>query len=131
VSFASTVVLTSSVGAAGVPLAGTAAPPAQISISSLDVGFGAVPVGTSATRSFTVANTGGTTLHITKSKPPVTGGFSASTTLAEGTAIPPGTTLTEVVRFAPTSAGPAASTWLITGDDGSGLQTVTFTGTGV
>jgi hypothetical protein len=113
-----------------VPLKGTSAPPAQISISSLNVGFGSVHVGSSTNRSFTVGNTGGMNLVILKSKPPVSGGFSALTTLAEGTVIPPGTTLTQTVRFLPTATGAASSTWIITGDDGSGQQTVTFTGTG-
>jgi hypothetical protein len=129
-TYNATLVVTSSIGAAGVPLKGTSAPPAQISISSLNVGFGSVHVGSSTNRSFTVGNTGGMNLVILKSKPPVSGGFSALTTLAEGTVIPPGTTLTETVRFLPTATGAASSTWIITGDDGSGQQTVTFTGTG-
>jgi hypothetical protein len=129
-TYNATLVVTSSIGAAGVPLKGTSAPPAQISISSLNVGFGSVHVGSSTNRSFTVGNTGGMNLVILKSKPPASGGFSALTTLAEGTVIPPGTTLTETVSFLPTATGAASSTWIITGDDGSGQQTVTFTGTG-
>src|SRR5262249_44907779 len=96
------------------------------------VDFGAVPVGTTASRTFTITNDGGTAVTIDKSKPPFGGAFAASppTSLPEGTTIEPSQSVTETVTFAPTSLGPAGGTWQITGDDGSGLQLIQFTGTG-
>jgi hypothetical protein len=41
------------------------------------------------------------------------------------------TSIVESVEFAPSAVGAASSTWLIEGNDGNGVQTVTLTGTGV
>ena len=92
--------------------------------------FGAGAVGSDATRTFTVANTGGTAVMVNKSKPPSGGEFSATTSLAEGTTIAPGETLTEEVVFAPTAPGPAEGVWLINGAGTSGLREVRFSGVG-
>src|SRR5581483_11497194 len=67
---------------------------------------------------------------INKSKPPFGGAFAATTSLSEGTAVAAGQTLTETVTFSPTATGPSSGTWLINGDDNSGLHTVQFTGAG-
>ena len=90
-----------------------------------------MPVGVTATESFTVENVGGTALTIDKSKPPVgSAEYSPVTSLGEGTVIEPGQSVVEQVSFTPTATGDQTATWLIQGDDGSGLQTVTFDGTG-
>jgi hypothetical protein len=78
----------------------------------------------------TVSNTGGTCITITKSKPPIGGAFAAATSLAEGSAIAPGESVTETVAFSPTTPGPASGVWLINGNDTSGLHEVSFSGTG-
>jgi outer membrane protein assembly factor BamB len=130
-SFEDHLVITTSAGEATVPLAGSAAPPAQITISSLKLETGTVAVGQSAIISFTVGNRGGTPLTITKSKPPVADGFRAMTTLSEASVIPAHTLRVETVRFWPTRTGKASATWVIDGNDDSGVQTITFTGSGV
>ena len=43
---------------------------------------------------------------------------------------PPGETLVETVRFAPTALGPASATWLINGEGSSSVHEVRFSGTG-
>jgi outer membrane protein assembly factor BamB len=129
-NFTDHLVITTSAGEAVVPLAGSAAPPPQITISSLSLNVGTVATGQSGIVSFTLGNGGGTPLMITKSKPPTAHGFSAMTSLPEGTVIAAHTNFVETVRFSPTSGGPAAATWVINGDDSSGLQTITISGTG-
>ena len=111
-------------------LTGVGAPPPRLTLSGLSVVFGAVPLGASSTRGFTLTNTGGSTLTITKSKPPTRGRFVALTDLPEATAVAPGQTVREIVRFTPTSLAATSDGWTITGDDGSGLQVVTFAGRG-
>jgi hypothetical protein len=123
-------VITTDAGEATVPLEGSAAPSPQITISSLQLDVGTVAIGQSGIVSFTVGNRGGTPLTITKSKPPIARGFRAVTSLPEGTVIQPHTQEVETVRFSPTRAGPASATWVINGDDTSGIQTIIFTGTG-
>ena len=124
--------LTTSAGEAEVPMSGSSAQSASLVITPLSTDLGRVPVGAVVTTSFTVANTGGSPATITKSKPPVAGtGFTATSALAEGTSIAAGQTVTETVQFAPTAVGSANDAWVITGTDGTGLQTVSFTGTGV
>jgi outer membrane protein assembly factor BamB len=129
-NFTDHLVITTSAGEAVVPLAGSAAPPPQITISSLSLNVGTVATGQSGIVSFTVGNRGGTPLEITKSKPPTGLGFSAVTSLPEGTVVAAHTNLVETVRFSPTSGGAAQATWVINGDDSSGLQTITISGTG-
>jgi hypothetical protein len=132
-SFSDAVDIVTSAGDTSVPLAGGAAPGPQITIgtgtSAGSVDLGTVPVGQSGIASFTVGNRGGTNLTIEKSKPPVDGGVAAGTARPEATVIAPHTTLTETVRFAPTTAGRATSSWVIAGDDGTGEHTVRFAAT--
>ena len=117
-------------GNGSVGLSGSAGPPGVLKISSETNEYGEVEVGKTATRSFTVSNTGGTNVTITKSKPPSGGAFAATTTLAEGTTLAPGASLTETVVFKPTAPGFASAAWAITGDDTTGPHEVTFSGTG-
>ena len=79
--------------------------------------------------SFTITNTGGTPLTITKSKPPGLGVFTAVTQLDEGTSIPAGESRMEIVSFISSVAGTFTDQWIITGNDGSGVHNVTMTGT--
>jgi hypothetical protein len=113
-----------------VGLSGSAGSAGVLAIRSETNDYGSVQVGQRTTKSFTVSNTGGVPVTITKSKPPTGGAFAATTTLAEGTVIQPGQTLTESVTFAPNAAGSLSGTWAINGDDSTGLHNVQFTGMG-
>ena len=113
-----------------VGLSGVGAAPPELTLSSHSLDFGAVPLGASSTRGFSLTNTGGSVLTITKSKPPSHGRFVALTDLAESSTIAPGQTVREIVRFTPTSFASATDGWTITGDDGNGLQVVAFAGRG-
>jgi hypothetical protein len=128
-TFMSSLVINSSGGNATIPLAGTAGSAPQMVITPLSTDFGTISSGGSSTMSFTVKNTGGTDLQITKSKPPALGPFVATTTLAEGSVVAAGQTLTESVKFSATAAGTYNDLWVITGNDSSGVQNVAFTGT--
>ncbi len=131
-SFTDDLVLNTSAGPADVPLSGSGGQAQKLQITPMSTNFGNVSVGGKAVASFSVANTGGVNLTITKSKPPAASvGFNAVTTLAEGTTIPPGKSVTETVTFSPTTTGAVSDTWIINSDDGSGIQQVNFTGTGV
>ncbi len=131
-SFNDTIELDSTTGGdVTIGLSASAGTPGALRYSSENVDFGDVAVGTTATRTFTVTNTGGTDVNVLKSKPPFGGEFAANTTLPEGTTVTPGESITETVTFAPTITGAASGSWQITGDDNSGLQQVQFTGTGV
>jgi hypothetical protein len=123
--------LDTSGGDEAVGLSGSAGMPGALQIEREANEFGEVPLGTQATRTFTVTNTGGTTVTIEKSKPPTGGEFTATSTLAEGTTIAPGETLTEQVAFAPTALGPASAVWPINGNDTTGLRNVRFSGVGI
>ncbi len=117
--------------AGGVSLSGSAGAQGVMRIVPTDVSFGDVPVGTTASEPFTITNTGGTDLNITISKDPGgLNGFSASSSLPEGTVIAAGQTVTERVDFTPATTGQVSAVWAITGDDGGGRQDVTFTGNG-
>jgi len=128
-TFSGVATLVTSVGSFGVPVSGSAAPLPQLNIDPTSLSFGDVQVGSSATLTFDVGNLGGETLNITTSTPPATNGFSATTSLPSSFA--GDTSNQETVQFAPTEIGAVSSTWLIGGNDGSGVQTVTITGTGV
>ncbi|HZR96660.1 MAG TPA: choice-of-anchor D domain-containing protein, partial [Gaiellaceae bacterium] len=128
--FTSDFAITTTAGTGDVNVSGNATDPGALSISTSSLDYGTVDLGTTVNRSFTVTNSGPGAVTITKSKPPSGGTFTATTSLAEGTIIPAGTTLTETVAFRPLAGGPASDEWDITGDDGSGAHVVSFTGTG-
>ena len=104
--------------------------PGKLHVVSETNDYGQVPVEGTATRKFTVSNTGGTPVTVTKSKPPSGGEFQAATSLPEGTTVAPGEELTEEVVFAPKSTGPAQGVWVINGSGTSGLIEVHFSGEG-
>ena len=128
--FSSTLEIDSSGGNASLGVSGSAGAPGHLQITSESNDFGSVPVGATATKSFTITNTGATTVTISKSKPPFGGEFAAQTRLDEGTAIAPGASVSEVVSFTPTAPGSASDAWVINSNDDTGLQQVEFTGTG-
>jgi iron transport multicopper oxidase len=119
-------------GNEAVGLSGSASPPGTLQITNETVEYGEVPVGSSELKSFTIKNTGGSAVPLTKSKPPIGGAFTATTSLPEGTTIEPGESVTETVKFAPTSLGPATGVWMLNGEkDTNGLQEVKFKGEGI
>ncbi len=129
-NFEGRLALETSAGTATVTLSGSAGQPGALKVTPLSGEYGSVAVGTSATRTFTVTNTGGANVTITKSKPPTGGAFAATSPLSEGTTIKPGETLTESVAFTPAAPGYAAASWPINGDDSTGLHEVRFSATG-
>jgi iron transport multicopper oxidase len=131
-SFSSEIGLETTGGTEAVGLSGTASLPGTLQITDETVEYGPVAIGHSASESFTIENTGGTAVPLTKSKPPIGGAFTATTLLPEGTTIQPGESLTETVEFTPTSTGPASGVWVLNGEkDTNGLQEVHFSGEGV
>jgi uncharacterized repeat protein (TIGR02543 family) len=129
--FGSVATLETNAGNFGLPLSGSAAPSALINIVPSALSFGNVPLGSSETLSFNVGDEGAQTLTITQSTPPTTNGFSATSSLPVNTQVDANTSVQESVQFTPASLGPVSATWLLKGNDTSGLQTVTMTGTGV
>jgi Abnormal spindle-like microcephaly-assoc'd, ASPM-SPD-2-Hydin/PQQ-like domain len=121
---------TGSPGSVSVGLSASAGTPGDLVFSSQAIDFGSTPVGSTATKSFTITNAGGTAVTIEKSKPPFGSAFTATTSLPEGTSLAPGQTVTETVRFSPTAIGGASGVWPITGNDTTGAHQVQFTGTG-
>ena len=110
-----------------VPVSASAAPPAHVVVSSTANYFGAVRIGTTATRTVTLTNTGGTTMTITKSKPPArNAGFRNVTELDEGSTIAPGQSIALTVSFRATAPGHFTDTWFVNGDDDTGLHALTF-----
>ncbi len=116
-------------GAAGsidVALSASAAPPGALELSRVNINFPNYTIGQSKTVRFTLTNTGGSTITITKSKPPITAGFKAATTLNEGMGITPGTTVTEKVTFTAGRLGAFDDQWTIGANDGLGERVVSF-----
>ena len=130
-TFSGSVGLDSDGGNVSTSLSASAVTPGALQVTPTSIGYGSVVTGDTASNSFTVKNTGGTTVTITASTPPSGHGFAATTTLSTGATIAPGATATESVTFSPTSTGAASDSWTITGDDASGPHTVQFSGTGV
>ena len=54
----------------------------------------------------------------------------ASTLLSEGTTLSPGESVTETVVFSPTAVGTVTDSWIINANDGTGLWSISFSGTG-
>ena len=80
---------------------------------------------------FTVKNTGGSRVTVTKSKPPgLNVGFEALDSLQEGATIDPGATRTLHLQFAPQTPGSAADQWVINADGAQGILTVGLHGQG-
>jgi hypothetical protein len=124
------VTVNSDAGSVSVSVRGTATPPGILTVGPLQLNAGDVPLGSSAMLHFTVSNTGGTTILLTKSKPPG-GDFAAQTALPEATTIQPGVSIGVDVKFTPTVPGPQTGQWVLNSDGQGGPITVTFTGNGV
>jgi len=97
-----------------------------ISPSSLD--FGSIPVGSSATRTLTVENTGNLNVTVTKAAPPALP-FVVNTPLPEGLVLTPGESVQVQVTFAPTAPGTFRDPYVISSDDGNGAHDIPVAGT--
>jgi uncharacterized protein (TIGR03382 family) len=125
------VVIDTSVKKDIVPLSGTAAIAGNIVLNPSSLEFGTVAVGENKVLDFQITNTGGTTVTVTKSKPPALGvGFTNTDDLDEGSTIPAGQTKTLHVQFQPKASGAATDHWTINADGDQGLLTLAMTGTG-
>jgi uncharacterized protein (TIGR03382 family) len=130
-TFTDSIVVDCDVGSLEVPMSGSAAPPGNLQISPQSLDFGQVSVGSTATRTFTIQNTGGSRITLTKSKPPASGaGFASDSDLPEGTTVDPGASQTLQVHFSPTRVGAAQDQWVITANDGNGARALLLTGRG-
>jgi hypothetical protein len=118
--------LTTSNGPVSVHLTGraeTGAPKLSVP-ASLD--FGNVAPGTSTELGLRVANTGTTTITVTKAAPPAAP-FAVEAPLSEGQRIAPGDSLTVFVKVRPTSARPVRDVYVVSSDDGTGGHRVAVT----
>jgi hypothetical protein len=122
--------LETSAGNATIALAGSAGSAGALQVTGEHLEYGSTTVGSTTTKSFTLTNTGATAVALTKSKPPIGGAFTATTSLPEGTTIAPGASVTETVAFTPTAPGYTSASWALNGNDSTGLHEVTFNGTG-
>lgn len=111
-----------------VAVTGTADTPPKMVLTPVTLNFGDVKAGTSLIKSFTVANSGGTPLTISRSKPPDGGGFTAVDQLPEATVIQGHSARALRVRFAPLSIGSFMAAWSLAGT-GSPTRDELFTGT--
>lgn len=107
----------------------------HLEFTPTSLAFGAVPVGSSKTLPFTIANTGNIPVSVTKAKAP-TGDFTSPVQLSEGLVIGPGQTVVQNVTFTPRSAAAQSAFYEVTATgsntDGTpqGAQTVPITGSG-
>ena len=128
--FADEIELDTTGGDQEVGVSATAGLPGLLEFSADALDFGTTLIGRTGSKTFTITNTGGTNVTITKSKPPFGGAFAPTTSLPEGTTVAPGQTLTEGLTFTPNGLGPFTGTWEITGDDGGGLHQLRLAGVG-
>ena len=129
-TFSGTLSVQSSAGPKSILLTGVGGLPGHLSITPLNVDFGRVALGAKHWSTFTVANTGGVAITITKSKPPVAP-FAAVSELAEGTVLAPGASLLESVVYTPTAEGTHDDVWILNSTGDSGQQQVAFHGAGL
>ena len=101
-------------------------PPAQVSVTPTSLAFGEVAVGASLTKTFSIANTGGSPLTVTSVTGPAAP-FSMTGAPAAGSTIQPGGSVTVTVRLAPTQTGTWSSSIQVNTPVGS--PTVTLSGT--
>ena len=124
----SSVRITGSTGSVTVGLTGTSITGGpQLTITPNPLAFGAVLLGTTASATFDISNTGNTNLTIQKAAPPV-GVFNTTTPVAEGQQIVPDDSVQQKITYTPTATGASSAAYLITGNDGRGPQNEPITG---
>lgn len=104
--------------------------PTRIVGVSGNLAFGDVAVGSSRDLTYTITNSGTSTLTISNTT--ISGGLASQTVFSftNGT-IAPGGSQTVTVRFQPTTAGSYSGTITVNGDQTSGSNTVAISGTAV
>ncbi len=103
----------------------TPTPTSTVSITG-NLSYGSVPVGTTATLTLTIVNTGAAPLTVTGiSFPPNYTGSFTSGTVAAGASQP------VTVTFAPTAAQSYTGTITVTGNQANGSNTILVSGTGI
>jgi len=126
-------VLVSACGSSSSPTAPTPAPvtPTKIISVSGNLAFGSVNIGSSASSSFTIGNSGNTTLTFTSLN--CTGGTGPTGYTATPTSgsVPPGGNVTVAMRFAPTTAGFLSCVLSVVGDQTAGGAAINVSCTGV
>jgi hypothetical protein len=142
VDSAALVIASSSAGAphtVSVPVTGTAITgQGHLTFSTPSLAFGAVPIGSSKSLSFTITNTGNIPVTVTKAKAP-TGDFTSPVALSEGLVIGPDQTAVQSVTFTPRSTAAGSAFYEVSGNgvnadgtpQGAMLVPVTGTGTGL
>lgn len=108
----------------------TPSTPTRIVGVSGNLSFGDVAVGSSRDLTYTITNSGTSTLTITGTT--ISGGLASQTVFSftNGT-IPAGASQTVTVRFQPTTAGSYSGTITVNGDQTSGSNTVPISGNAV
>lgn len=102
--------------------------PTRIIGVSGNLAFGDVPVGGQRDQTFTITNTGTSTLNVTGMS--VSGGLSSHTTASwTNGSIAAGASQVVTVRFAPTASGSFNGTLSVNGDHTSGANTLPISGT--
>jgi hypothetical protein len=117
-------------GAATASFSGTGATPAALGLSPQMHSFGAVMPGTSASKVFTVTNTGGvsTGALTTTIETSASGQFTIIDNTCSGQTLVAGGTCTLSVSYAPTSPGPKSATLQVTATPG-GTANASIVGT--
>jgi hypothetical protein len=128
-TFSSTMMLRGNSIEVPIYLSGTSAEPAVLVVQPNTLDFGELAPGSTKTLSFFVTNAGGVDLLITKSKPPILGAFTATTSLPEGAVVGAGNSVVETVAFEPRVAGAFEDSWVIGSSAATGSRTVTLRGT--
>ena len=112
-----------------IPLSGVAVAPGQLTSNPASEAFGNVTAGTQQTTTFSVTNSGGTSVTISQAAVTGTGfslgGITTPVTLTAGQS----TTLT--VTFAPQSTGAASGSVTLTSNGANPTLTIALSGTGV
>jgi len=112
-----------------IPLAGTGVTPGTLSPNPSSVAFGNVQVGTNSTKTETLTNTGGSSLTISAANVSGTGFSISGLTLPLTLTAGQNTSFT--VKFAPTVAGNASGSVVLTSDGSNPSLTIPLSGTGV
>ncbi|OLE27152.1 MAG: hypothetical protein AUG49_06195 [Catenulispora sp. 13_1_20CM_3_70_7] len=118
-------------GTLTVPINGSAITgQADVELSPSTLDFGGVPVGATASASFTVSNTGNIPTTLSKAKAPG-GDFAVPNPIPEGLVLGAGQTITVTVQFKPSVSGAQTTQYTITPDSGQGVMNEPITATGV
>jgi Abnormal spindle-like microcephaly-assoc'd, ASPM-SPD-2-Hydin len=110
------------------PLSGSGATPGTLSANPLSIGFGNVQVGVAQSRSETITNTGGATLHISQAS--LSGAGFSMNGLTVPTSLNAGQSLTFNLVFTPTASGNSNGSLALAADGTVPGLSVSLTGTG-